>query len=144
MSEEITHRNNELLLISTHLRSLNVQEFLYLILFLLLVAGYLVRTHLLFVSRVYSELQTEFEKVKYLMIPSYMIKLRKLMDRYPTSELDSFWLKNLFLVALEQLGDSLEEIRSFDFGGNMLWGGGPAYGVKSIRSKKKYLNLIEQ
>ncbi|KAK7365369.1 hypothetical protein VNO78_39815 [Psophocarpus tetragonolobus] len=88
------------------------REFLYSILFLLLVAGYLVRTHLLFVSRVYSELQTEFEK-------------------------------NLFLVALEQLGDSLEEIRSFAFGGNMLWGGGPAYGVKSIRSKKKYLNLID-
>ena len=25
----------------------------------------------------------------------------------------------------------------------MLWGGGPTYGVKSIRSKKKYLNLID-
>ena len=23
----------------------------------------------------------------------------------------------------------------------MLWGGGPAYGVKSIRSKNKYLNI---
>ncbi|TKY50061.1 Ycf2 protein [Spatholobus suberectus] len=87
LSEEIIHRNNELLLISTHLRSINVQEFLYSILFLLLVAGYLVRTHLLFFSRVYSELQTEFEKVKSLMIPSYMIELRKLLDRYPTSEL---------------------------------------------------------
>ncbi|KAJ7941252.1 Protein Ycf2, partial [Quillaja saponaria] len=106
-------------------------------------AGYLVRTHLLFVSRAYSELQTEFEKVKSLMIPSYMIELRKLLDRYPTSELNSFWLKNLFLVALEQLGDSLEEIRGSASGGNMLWGGGPAYGVKSIRSKKKYLNLID-
>ncbi|KAL8127700.1 hypothetical protein AgCh_014568 [Apium graveolens] len=117
------------------------EEFLYSILFLLLVAGYLVRTHLLFVSRAYSELQTEFEKVKSLMIPSYMIELRKLLDRYPTSELNSFWLKNLFLVALEQLGDSLEEIRGSAFGGNMLWGGGPTYGVKSIRSKKKYLNI---
>ena len=143
LSEEIIHRNNESPLISTHLRSLNVREFLYSILFLLLVAGYLVRTHLLFVSRVYSELQTEFEKVKSLMIPSYMIELRKLLDRYPTSELNSFWLKNLFLVALEQLGDSLEEIRGSASGGNMLWGGGPAYGVKSIRSKKKYLNLID-
>ncbi|GFP97148.1 protein ycf2 [Phtheirospermum japonicum] len=46
---------------------------------------------------------------------------------YPTSAPNSFWLKNLFLVALEQLGDSLEEIRAS--GGNML---GPAYGVKSI------------
>ncbi|MFQ6646158.1 hypothetical protein Gotur_020575, partial [Gossypium turneri] len=57
-----------------------VQEFLYSILFLLLVAGYLIRTHLLFVSRAYSELQIEFEKVKSLMIPSYMIELRKLLD----------------------------------------------------------------
>ncbi|KAG5580205.1 hypothetical protein H5410_050832 [Solanum commersonii] len=61
---------------------------------------------------------------------------------YPTSELNSFWLKNLFLVALEQLGDSLEEIWGSASGGNML---GPAYGVKSIRSKKKdwNINLIE-
>nr|YP_009661882.1 Ycf2 [Mimosa pudica]YP_009661900.1 Ycf2 [Mimosa pudica]QCT83227.1 Ycf2 [Mimosa pudica]QCT83245.1 Ycf2 [Mimosa pudica] len=143
LSEEIIHRNNESPLISTHLRWLNVQEFLYSILFLLLVAGYLVHTHLLFVSRAYSELQTEFEEVKSLMIPSYMIELRKLLDRYPTSELNSFWLKNLFLVALKQLGDSLEKIRGSVSGGNMLWGGGPAYGVKSIRSKKKYFNLID-
>ncbi|KAL7599175.1 hypothetical protein Lser_V15G20830 [Lactuca serriola] len=67
------------------------------------------------------------------MIPSSMIELRKLLDRYPTSEPNSFWLKNLFLVALKQLGDSLC--------GNMLLGGGTAYRVKSIRSKKKYLNI---
>ncbi|KAG4169338.1 hypothetical protein ERO13_A12G088950v2 [Gossypium hirsutum] len=79
-------------------------------------------------SSTYSELQTEFEKVKSLMIPSYMIELRKLLDRYPTSELNSFWR-------------FLEEIWGSAFGGNMLWGGGPAYGVKSIRSKKKYLNI---
>nr|YP_009890609.1 Ycf2 [Asperuginoides axillaris]YP_009890629.1 Ycf2 [Asperuginoides axillaris]QKK36982.1 Ycf2 [Asperuginoides axillaris]QKK37002.1 Ycf2 [Asperuginoides axillaris]UKP88779.1 Ycf2 [Asperuginoides axillaris]UKP88780.1 Ycf2 [Asperuginoides axillaris] len=139
LSEEMIHRNNESSLISTHLRSPNVREVLYSILFLLLVAGYIVRTHLLFVSRAYSELQTEFEKIKSLMIPSYMIELRKLLDRYPTSELNSFWLKNLFLVALEQLGDCLEEIRGA--GGNMLWGGDPAYGVKSIRSKKKDLKI---
>nr|YP_009261523.1 hypothetical chloroplast RF21 [Liriodendron chinense]YP_009261542.1 hypothetical chloroplast RF21 [Liriodendron chinense]YP_010370052.1 hypothetical chloroplast RF21 [Liriodendron chinense x Liriodendron tulipifera]YP_010370071.1 hypothetical chloroplast RF21 [Liriodendron chinense x Liriodendron tulipifera]ANN44773.1 hypothetical chloroplast RF21 [Liriodendron chinense]ANN44792.1 hypothetical chloroplast RF21 [Liriodendron chinense]QJU00448.1 hypothetical chloroplast RF21 [Liriodendron ch len=143
LSEEMIHRNNEspVPLIWTHLRSPNAREFLYSILFLLLVAGYLVRTHLLFVSRASSELQTELEKIKSLMIPSYMIELRKLLDRYPTSELNSFWLKNLFLVALEQLGDSLEEIRGSASGGNMLLGGGPAYGVKSIRSKKKYLNI---
>nr|YP_009892326.1 Ycf2 [Biscutella laevigata]YP_009892346.1 Ycf2 [Biscutella laevigata]QKK38699.1 Ycf2 [Biscutella laevigata]QKK38719.1 Ycf2 [Biscutella laevigata] len=139
LSDEMIHRNNESSLISTHLRSPNVREVLYSILFLLLVAGYIVRTHLLFVSRAYSELQTEFEKIKSLMIPSYMIELRKLLDRYPTSELNSFWLKNLFLVALEQLGDCLEEIRGS--GGNMLWGGDPAYGVKSIRSKKKDLKI---
>ncbi|KAI3953037.1 hypothetical protein MKW92_042255, partial [Papaver armeniacum] len=143
LSEEMIHRNNEspVPLIWIHLRSPNAREFLYSILLLLLVAGYLVRTHLLFVSRASSELQTEFEKIKSLMIPSYMIELRKLLDRYPTSELNSFWLKNLFLVALEQLGDSLEEIRGSASGGNMLLGGSPTYGVKSIRSKKKYLNI---
>nr|YP_009627453.1 Ycf2 [Tinospora cordifolia]QCC70900.1 Ycf2 [Tinospora cordifolia] len=145
MSEERIRRNpnNEspVPLIWAHLRSPNAREFLYSILFLLLVAGYLVRTHLLFVSRASSELQTEFEKIKSLMIPSYMIELRKLLDRYPTSELNSFWLKNLFLVALKQLGNSLEEIRGSASGGNMLFGGGPAYGVKSIRSKKKYFNI---
>nr|USG57653.1 hypothetical protein RF2 [Primula ranunculoides]USG57672.1 hypothetical protein RF2 [Primula ranunculoides] len=139
LSEEMIHQKNESP--STHLRSPNAREFLYSILFLLLVAGYLVRTHLLFVSRASSELQTEFEKVKSLMIPSSMIELRKLLDRYPTSEPNSFWLKNLFLVSLEQLGNSLEEIRGSAYGGNMLLGGGPLYGVNSIRSKKKYLNI---
>nr|YP_010127171.1 Ycf2 [Alhagi sparsifolia]QPO07237.1 Ycf2 [Alhagi sparsifolia] len=141
LCEEIFHRNNESLVTSTHLRSLNIREFLYSILFLFLVTGYLIYTHLLFVSRFSSELQTEFEQVQSLMIPSYMIELRKLLDRYPTSELNSFWLKNLFLVALEQLGNFLEERRGS--GGNMLWGGGPASGVKSIRSKKKDFNLID-
>ncbi|KAE9600961.1 Protein Ycf2 [Lupinus albus] len=81
--------------------------------------------------------------VKSLMIPSYTIELRKLLDRYPTSELNALWLKNFFLVALEKLGDSLEEIWGSASGGNMLWGGGPACGVKSIRSKNKYCNLID-
>nr|AKT74001.1 hypothetical chloroplast RF21 [Corsia cf. boridiensis SPL470-2] len=141
LSEEMIHQNNKspIPLIWTRLRSKNAREFLYSILFLLLVAGYLIHIHIIFVYRASSELQTELEKIKSLMIPSYMIELRKLLDRYPTYELNSFWLKNLFLVALEQLGDSLEEI------GNMLLGGGPTYGVKSIRPKNKYLhiNLID-
>nr|YP_010193578.1 hypothetical protein Ycf2 [Phyllospadix iwatensis]YP_010193596.1 hypothetical protein Ycf2 [Phyllospadix iwatensis]QZQ52798.1 hypothetical protein Ycf2 [Phyllospadix iwatensis]QZQ52816.1 hypothetical protein Ycf2 [Phyllospadix iwatensis] len=142
-SEEMIHRNNESPVpsIGTHLRSTNAREFLYSILFFLLVAGYLVRIHLLFVSRASSELQTELEKIKSLMILSYMIELRKFLDRYSTSELNS--LKNLFLVALEQLGDFLEKIRGFAFGGNMLLDEGPAYEVKSIgsSSKKKYWNI---
>ncbi|GJU11359.1 ycf2 protein [Tanacetum coccineum] len=82
LSEEMSHRNNESPLISTHLT--NVREFLYAILFLLLVAAYLVCTHILFVFGASSELQTEFEKVKSLMIPSSMIELRKLLDRFNT------------------------------------------------------------
>uniref|UniRef100_A0A2K1ZPS9 Ycf2 N-terminal domain-containing protein n=1 Tax=Populus trichocarpa TaxID=3694 RepID=A0A2K1ZPS9_POPTR len=53
-------------------------------------AIYLVHTHLLFVFQAYSELLTEFKKVKYLMIPSYIIDLRKLLDKYSTSEMNSF------------------------------------------------------
>nr|YP_010711452.1 Ycf2 protein [Corydalis turtschaninovii]YP_010711481.1 Ycf2 protein [Corydalis turtschaninovii]YP_010711640.1 Ycf2 protein [Corydalis wandoensis]YP_010711669.1 Ycf2 protein [Corydalis wandoensis]UGO88880.1 hypothetical protein RF2 [Corydalis turtschaninovii]UGO88897.1 hypothetical protein RF2 [Corydalis turtschaninovii]WDA92015.1 Ycf2 protein [Corydalis turtschaninovii]WDA92044.1 Ycf2 protein [Corydalis turtschaninovii]WDA92295.1 Ycf2 protein [Corydalis wandoensis] len=132
-SAELIHRNNESPL---WLRSSNAREFL--ILFLLLVAGYLIGTHLLFVSRASSELQTDFKKIKSLMIPSYMIELQKLLDRYPPSERNSFWLKNLFLVALEQLIYFLEAIWGSAF--NMLLGGGSAYGFKSIGSKKKFWN----
>nr|YP_010273735.1 hypothetical chloroplast RF21 [Dinetus racemosus]YP_010273752.1 hypothetical chloroplast RF21 [Dinetus racemosus]UKO32143.1 hypothetical chloroplast RF21 [Dinetus racemosus]UKO32160.1 hypothetical chloroplast RF21 [Dinetus racemosus] len=123
-------RKKKLSLISPHAQKYN--ELFYSTLFLILVAGYLVSIHLFFVSRSFSELQTELEKVKSLMIPPSRIEieLRKLLDKYPTSEPNSFWLKNLFLVVLELLVDFLEEIRGFVFGGNM-----------SIRFQKKYLNL---
>ncbi|KVI11152.1 Uncharacterized protein family Ycf2 [Cynara cardunculus var. scolymus] len=114
MFEEMIHRNNESSMISTHLT--NVREFLYAILFLLLVVSY----------------RQSSKKVKSFIITSSMIKLQKLLDRYPTSEPSSFWLKNIFLVVLKQLGDCLLL---------ELLGGGPAYRVKSIRSKKKYLNI---
>ena len=129
---------NESPLISTHL-----SEFFVLILILLLVTGYLVHTHVFFVSRFSKELQTKFEEVKSLMIPSYMIELEKLLDRYPVSELNSFGLKDMFLIALEQLGNFLDERRGSASAGNMPRGDGPADGVKSIRSKKKDLNLMD-
>nr|YP_010010810.1 hypothetical chloroplast RF21 [Tibetia himalaica]QOI00429.1 hypothetical chloroplast RF21 [Tibetia himalaica] len=107
---EIFHRNNESPLTSTHprslTRSLNIREFLYSILFLLFVTGYLIYTHLLFVSRFSRELQTEFEQVKSFMIPTYMIELRKLLDKYPISDFNWFW--ELFRVPIEQLFDFLE------------------------------------
>ncbi|KAL6507189.1 Protein Ycf2 [Orobanche hederae] len=130
-SQAMIHRNNESPLILTHLRSPNVQEFFCSIFFLLLVAGYLVSTHLIFVSQASSELQTEFERVKSLMMESSMIELQKLLDMYPKSAPNSFWLKNIFLVALEQLVNSLKAI----------WMLGSSYGVKSRRYKKKYLNI---
>nr|YP_010581724.1 Ycf2 [Cymbaria mongolica]YP_010581740.1 Ycf2 [Cymbaria mongolica]UYS85103.1 Ycf2 [Cymbaria mongolica]UYS85109.1 Ycf2 [Cymbaria mongolica] len=103
--EATVPRNNESPFISTHLRSL--REFLYSILFFLLLAGYLVLNHLFLVSEASSELQTEFEGVKSLMMESSIIEVRKLLDRYPTP--NSFWLKfkNGFLVALEELVDFL-------------------------------------
>nr|DBA09517.1 TPA_asm: Ycf2 protein [Corydalis boweri]DBA09527.1 TPA_asm: Ycf2 protein [Corydalis boweri] len=115
---EIIHRNNDNES-PLWLRSSNAREFL--ILFLLLVAGYLVNTHLLFVSRASSELHTDFKKIKSLMIPSYMIELRKLLDRYPTSERNSFWLKDLFLVALEQFVYFIEAIWGSAFNKQKFW-----------------------
>nr|GLL25511.1 hypothetical chloroplast RF21 [Ipomoea trifida] len=62
-----------------------------------------------FLNETFSELQTEFEKVKSLMIPSSMIEieLRKLLDKYPTSEPNSFWLKNLFLFPINRIAFSI-------------------------------------
>ncbi|CAI8589162.1 unnamed protein product [Vicia faba] len=143
MYKDLFHTNNESPFISTHLRSRNIEEFLVSILLLLLVTGYLVYTHLFFVSRFSNELQTEFEQVKSLMIPSYIIELRKLLDRYPLSEQNSFWLKDIFGVAREQLGNFLEERRGWPSGGDIPRGGGFADGVKSIRSKKNGFNLMD-
>nr|QVY58928.1 hypothetical chloroplast RF21 [Jasminum sambac]QVY58948.1 hypothetical chloroplast RF21 [Jasminum sambac]QVY59016.1 hypothetical chloroplast RF21 [Jasminum sambac]QVY59036.1 hypothetical chloroplast RF21 [Jasminum sambac] len=93
-AEEKIHRinrNNESPLISTHLRSANVREFLDSIFFLLLLAGYLVCTHLDSVSRAFSELQTEFKKLKPFLIPSSRMELQELLDAYPpTSEPNPF------------------------------------------------------
>ena len=134
--EEMIHRNNESPLISTHLSSPNVREFLYSSLLLLLLAGCLVQVLLFSVSLDSSELQTEFERIKSLTIPSYTLEVYKLVNGYPKPEPNSFWLKNLFLVAREQLEDFLAEILGF-----ALFGGGPAYGVKLIQ--KRFFNLID-
>ncbi|CAN1127918.1 Protein Ycf2 [Linum perenne] len=116
------------------MRSLNVGEFVCSIVFLL--AGYFVCRNLLIISRECSKLHTGFKKAKSLMIPLYTIELQKLRDSYPPSERNSF--ENLFLVALEQLVYFLEEIR------NMLWGVGPAYGVKSIRGTVLMFKQLEE
>nr|YP_010038161.1 Ycf2 [Trithuria lanterna]YP_010038188.1 Ycf2 [Trithuria lanterna]QII42273.1 Ycf2 [Trithuria lanterna]QII42300.1 Ycf2 [Trithuria lanterna] len=137
LSEEMIHRKNELPFPLRWTHRTNAQEFLYSILFLLLVAGYLVGTHLLFVSIVSSELQTEFEKIKSLINPSYRFDLGELLYMYPPPKQNSFWFENLFLVPLGQIVDSLDGIGMFfvfggkrrGFRGKMR---GPTYGVKFI------------
>lgn len=66
------------------------------------------------------------------MIPSYMIELQKLLDRYPPPELD--WFKELFRIVLEKL----EEIWIFVSDDE----GGPAYRVQPIRSERGW-DLID-
>nr|ANQ38696.1 Ycf2 [Cynomorium coccineum]ANQ38697.1 Ycf2 [Cynomorium coccineum]ANS54317.1 Ycf2 [Cynomorium coccineum] len=112
--QKLIYRNNKSPWI--YQRSPTVREFLYSILFFIIVAGYIIRTHIFFFFRAYSELRTEFEKVKIYMIESYIIELNKLMYRYPASEL---WLKNIFLVALEQLYYNF--FKDFSVG-NMIFG----------------------
>nr|YP_009141305.1 hypothetical chloroplast RF21 [Lathyrus inconspicuus]AIL55831.1 hypothetical chloroplast RF21 [Lathyrus inconspicuus] len=124
MYEDLFHTNNESPFISTHLRSLNIQEFLFSILLVLLITGYLVHRHLFFVSQFSNELQTEFEQVKSLMIPSYIIELQKLLDRYLTLDLNSFWLQYIFRIAREQFENFQEERRGSPSGGNIPRGKG--------------------
>ena len=69
--------------------------------------------------------------------------------RHPKSELNFLLLKkNIFLVALEQLGDSLEEIQgplmtaTCYLGFSLLCGGVLAYWVKSIRSKIDLIGIV--
>nr|YP_009573349.1 Ycf2 [Calotropis gigantea]YP_009573369.1 Ycf2 [Calotropis gigantea]QBM31314.1 Ycf2 [Calotropis gigantea]QBM31330.1 Ycf2 [Calotropis gigantea] len=140
LSEETIHRNNESPLISTHLRSSNVREFFYSIFFLLLVAGYLVPTQLFFVfgSLVFSELQTEFEKVKSLMMESSIIELRKLLDRYPPN---SFSLNNnLFLVALKIVDLITNPINRITFSRNTRHLSHTSKEIFSLIRKKKKVN----
>nr|YP_009433845.1 ycf2 protein [Hypolytrum nemorum]YP_009433868.1 ycf2 protein [Hypolytrum nemorum]QIB72598.1 ycf2 protein [Cyperus glomeratus]QIB72691.1 ycf2 protein [Cyperus difformis]QIT06783.1 Ycf2 protein [Cyperus fuscus]ANP26059.1 ycf2 protein [Hypolytrum nemorum]ANP26082.1 ycf2 protein [Hypolytrum nemorum] len=65
--------------------SLISDELFFSIPFLLLVAGYLACRGLIFISRVSRELQIDLEKIKSLTNPSYIMELRKLLDRYPIS-----------------------------------------------------------
>jgi len=72
-----------------------------------------------------------------MMMESSIIEVQILLDRYPISSSNFFWfwLQNLFLVALEELVDSLEEIWT---SGDK----GPPSGVKLIRPKLN-INLID-
>nr|YP_009992657.1 Ycf2 [Oenothera curtiflora]YP_009992674.1 Ycf2 [Oenothera curtiflora]QNO33319.1 Ycf2 [Oenothera curtiflora]QNO33336.1 Ycf2 [Oenothera curtiflora] len=123
--QERIHRNNESTLISTDPRWSNVRELLYLTLFLFLVAGYLLFSHLIFFSRgAFSELQRDFARAQSLMIPSYIVELRTLLDMSP----EEHSLKKLFLVALDKLVYYLEALWVSASSGKM-----PRVGRKSFR-----------
>nr|YP_010471660.1 Ycf2 protein [Didymoplexis pallens]YP_010471665.1 Ycf2 protein [Didymoplexis pallens]UVG41017.1 Ycf2 protein [Didymoplexis pallens]UVG41022.1 Ycf2 protein [Didymoplexis pallens] len=117
--ERSIHQKHELPvpLIWELLRPTKAQSLKYsLFLLIVVAAGYLVHIPIQFVFRTSTELQTEFEEMKYFMIPSYSTDFRKLMDRYPPYELDSFWLKNIFRISLEQLKTILVKIRDYTSG----------------------------
>lgn len=82
--------------------SLISDELFFSIPFLLLVAGYLACRGLIFISQVSRELQIDLEKIKSLTNPSYIMELRKLLDRYPISSFRSENLENPLRVILEE------------------------------------------
>nr|YP_010192053.1 Ycf2 [Evolvulus alsinoides]QZN05695.1 Ycf2 [Evolvulus alsinoides] len=102
LSKARIHRNTQAWLMSIDLISPNVSELFCLIFFLLLFVGYFLPIHLFFLSRTFSKLQPEFQRVKSLMIPTFRIELEKLLDNYPPFQPNSFWLQNLFRVVLEK------------------------------------------
>nr|YP_010471563.1 hypothetical chloroplast RF21 [Gastrodia javanica]UVG40902.1 hypothetical chloroplast RF21 [Gastrodia javanica] len=122
LSEESIHRKKDLYFCARPI-SKNTCKFLYLIFFFFITSGYIICTHLLFFYQSSNELQKELKKIKSLIIPSYMMGFQKLLYRYPIykSEFKILWLKDLFLVFMEQLGDLLENFQSSFFGARIIF-----------------------
>nr|UDZ61550.1 hypothetical protein RF2 [Limnophyton obtusifolium]UDZ61551.1 hypothetical protein RF2 [Limnophyton obtusifolium] len=114
LPEEMIPPDNEspLPLIWTHLISTNAWEFFYSILLFLLVVGYFALRHLLLVCVVSSELETELEKIKDLMIPSYIMGTDLFMGRPKSifrvaeekfiSFMDKMWDSAIFILLWDE------------------------------------------
>ncbi|KAK9660837.1 hypothetical protein RND81_O179800 [Saponaria officinalis] len=116
LSEEMIHRNNESPLIWTRLGSPNVREFFIFNPF---------SSSCCWISRSSTSslcFAKTYGEVSYIGIEFLLVK-------------------ESLSGCSRTIGDSLEEKRGSASGGNMPLGGGPAYGVKSIRSNKKDLNI---
>nr|UXF57925.1 hypothetical chloroplast RF21 [Gastrodia bawanglingensis] len=83
----------------------NTSKFLYLIIIFIFTSGYIIFTQLLFFYQSYCELQKEFEDIKSLIIPSYMMGLKRIIYRYP------YTIYNSFLVITEKFENSIFGIR---------------------------------
>nr|YP_009435712.1 hypothetical chloroplast RF2 [Lobelia thermalis]YP_009435731.1 hypothetical chloroplast RF2 [Lobelia thermalis]ATG25714.1 hypothetical chloroplast RF2 [Lobelia thermalis]ATG25733.1 hypothetical chloroplast RF2 [Lobelia thermalis] len=107
LDQDMSLRNNKPPVISTHLKSTYLREFLYSTLFLLLVVGYFVCKQLGSIFWTAIELQKEFKMVQFLVMEPELleIEVKQLLDRYPLSESNSFWLRltDIFLGALQRL-----------------------------------------
>nr|YP_010471620.1 hypothetical protein RF2 [Gastrodia sp. Jin 38054]UVG40978.1 hypothetical protein RF2 [Gastrodia sp. Jin 38054] len=83
--------------------SKNTSKFLFLILLFIFTSEYIIFTQLLFFYQSYCELQKEFEEIKSLIIPSYMMGLKRIIYRYP--------IYNSFLVITEKFENYIFGIR---------------------------------
>nr|YP_009994282.1 Ycf2 protein [Cuscuta nitida]YP_009994341.1 Ycf2 protein [Cuscuta nitida]QNP08405.1 Ycf2 protein [Cuscuta nitida]QNP08406.1 Ycf2 protein [Cuscuta nitida] len=123
LSKEMIHRKSKLFTF-------------YVNLFFVIVAVYLVTMQLLFVSRALSKLNTEFKRLNSFMSSSSMIEFRKLLDKYPMSEANDFWLTNIIVIVREQLVYFLQKMQGFVFGVNKIT---PRY----FKNKNVNINVID-
>nr|YP_010760185.1 Ycf2 protein [Cuscuta haughtii]YP_010760237.1 Ycf2 protein [Cuscuta haughtii]WEY30160.1 Ycf2 protein [Cuscuta haughtii]WEY30161.1 Ycf2 protein [Cuscuta haughtii] len=91
---EITHRNTSV-------------KMFYFKTFCVIFVGYLITMHLFFVSRAFIKLYTKFKSLNSFMSSSSRIEVRKLLDKYPMSEPNDFWLKNLFSDIMTRIAFSI-------------------------------------
>nr|YP_010290906.1 hypothetical protein RF2 [Gahnia tristis]YP_010290929.1 hypothetical protein RF2 [Gahnia tristis]ULQ66064.1 hypothetical protein RF2 [Gahnia tristis]ULQ66087.1 hypothetical protein RF2 [Gahnia tristis] len=124
--------------------SLISDELLFSIPFLLLVAGYLACRGFIFIFQVSRELQRDLEKIKSLTNPSYIVELRKLLDRYPIPSFRSESLEKPLRVILEEYIEGflyfLIELGSLPSDANSGLYDFSTYEITSRHSKEEYEN----
>nr|YP_010760245.1 Ycf2 protein [Cuscuta volcanica]YP_010760296.1 Ycf2 protein [Cuscuta volcanica]WEY30220.1 Ycf2 protein [Cuscuta volcanica]WEY30221.1 Ycf2 protein [Cuscuta volcanica] len=79
----------------------------YLKTFFVIFVGYLITMHLFFVSRAFIKLYKNFKSLNSFMSSSSRIEVRKLLDKYPISEPNDLWLKNLFSDIMTRIAFSI-------------------------------------
>nr|YP_010760125.1 Ycf2 protein [Cuscuta vandevenderi]YP_010760177.1 Ycf2 protein [Cuscuta vandevenderi]WEY30050.1 Ycf2 protein [Cuscuta vandevenderi]WEY30051.1 Ycf2 protein [Cuscuta vandevenderi] len=79
----------------------------YLKTFFVIFVGYLITMHLFFVSRAFIKLHNKLKSLNSFMSSSSRIEVRTLLDKYPLSEPNDFWLKNLFSDIMTRIAFSI-------------------------------------
>nr|YP_010760304.1 Ycf2 protein [Cuscuta pacifica]YP_010760356.1 Ycf2 protein [Cuscuta pacifica]WEY30279.1 Ycf2 protein [Cuscuta pacifica]WEY30280.1 Ycf2 protein [Cuscuta pacifica] len=91
---EITHRNTSV-------------KMFYFKTFFVIFVGYLITIYLFFVSRAFIKLYKKLKSLNSFISSSSRIEVRKLLDKYPMSEPNDFWLKNLFSDIMTRIAFSI-------------------------------------
>nr|YP_010759999.1 Ycf2 protein [Cuscuta macrocephala]WEY29873.1 Ycf2 protein [Cuscuta macrocephala] len=98
--------NNFILGIEIVYRNTSVKMF-YLKTFFVIFVGYLITMHLFFVSRAFIKLHKKLKSLNSFMSSSSRIEVRKLLDKYPMSEPNDSWLKNLLSDIMTRIDFSI-------------------------------------
>nr|YP_010760364.1 Ycf2 protein [Cuscuta micrantha]YP_010760416.1 Ycf2 protein [Cuscuta micrantha]WEY30339.1 Ycf2 protein [Cuscuta micrantha]WEY30340.1 Ycf2 protein [Cuscuta micrantha] len=98
--------NNFILGIEIIHRNTSVKMFYFKTFFVIFV-GYLITMHLFFVSRAFIKLYKKLKSLNSFMSSSSRIEVQKLLDKYPMSEPNDFWLNNLFSDIMTRIAFSI-------------------------------------